>query len=52
MAALIQNVRGSSQRGSISLAVGNPMPRSPPSPSIFEITSDTTSESTHVPMAK
>ena len=52
VAVLSQNVSGSSQRGSISLAVGRPMPRSAAEPLDLEIVSDTTSENTQVPIAK
>src|SRR5215831_2204316 len=52
IAALIQKVKGSSQRGSTRRAVGSPTPRSPPSRSVFEMSSDTTSENTQVPIAK
>ena len=52
LAALIQKVRGSSQRGSTRRAVGSPTPRSPPSRSVLEMSSETTSENTQVPIAK
>ena len=52
IAALSQKVSGSSQRGSTRRAVGSPIPRSPPSRSVLETSRDTTSENTHVPIAK
>ena len=50
IAALIQKVRGSSQRRSTRRAVGRPTPRSPRrAVSVLEMSSETTSENTQVP---
>src|SRR5262245_13417652 len=52
MATLSQNVTGSSHRAATRRAVRNPIPRSPPSHSLLDTTSDTISENTHIPIAK